>query len=418
MNRTVLLESWTRYLDGGTLTHDEQTALLAGLEEDTSLRQVLLNDWALDGVLRSRALDTEAGHRFTAGVSTLIAAQADQGRFAERVRATIGRSARRRRSARLNIWSSSLLAACVSAAVIGVWLWQSGGLASPDLPAIAQNHQALHVGDVLHLDAQTQLEWRDGTRAITNRETTVTLGDCAHGKHLDIATGGMRIVASPQPQTKPMTIASRFATATVVGTDFTISVSREAALLAVEHGSVRFGHGDGSDLMVGSGSSALADVFGARDPNGPIFHWSAPLASSPAPVTGTRGTAPDGQACMMGADAAGLKVINFVRDSGWFAFDPRSVVTCRVWIGKQVAWAGFYFQDADHRHHAQWHVPLDVRGAWRDIRFTLADVVPTNGPPLTAGDVVQYFMLQAQFAPSAELYLQDLQVRTPSTLSP
>jgi hypothetical protein len=413
MNRSELLEVWTRYLDGGALSTQEQSDLLAGLDEDAALRQVLLQDWSIDGVLRSRAHDAEAGRRFIAGISTVIVAQADQGRFADRVRATIGRSAHRTRRPPVRAWRPVVLAASVCGAAIAAWLWHSGWAARSDLPVIAQSHQSPRIGDTLHLDAHTELDWRDGTHAVTTSESTVTVEDAAAGKRLQLTSGGLHVMAAPQPASSPMAISSRFATATVVGTDFTVTVTRESAQLTVEHGSVRFGHGAASDLLVGSGARAVADAFGARDPNGPIFQWSPHLAVAPVPVTGMRGSAPDGQACLVGAESAGLKVINFVRDSGWFAFDPRTIVTCRVWIGAQVAWAGFYFQDVDHRHHAQWHVPLDVRGAWRNLRFTLAEVVPTNGPLMASGDLVQYFMLQAQFAPSAELYVQDLQVHAP-----
>jgi len=181
---------------------------------------------------------------------------------------------------------------------------------------------------------------------------------------------------------------------------------------------VRFGRGDAADLMVGAGATALADAFGIRDAAGPVFAWSASAASNPAPVSGKAGHAPDGRACLAGSDTAGLTVINFVRDPGWFIFDPRMEVSCRIWVGKQVAWAGFYFQDAQHRHHAQWHIPLDVRGAWREVHFTLGEVVPANSPPMMAGDVVQYVMVQAQFAPTAELYLDRLAIKAPPETPP
>ena len=41
----------------------------------------------------------------------------------------------------------------------------------------------------------------------------------------------------------------------------------------------------------------------------------------------------------------------------------------------------------------------------------------TNGPPLAPGDIIEYFMLQAQFAPSAEIFLKDLKVSAPSLLT-
>jgi ferric-dicitrate binding protein FerR (iron transport regulator) len=418
MSRSTLLECWTKFLDGGALSSEELEELRACLDQDPAIRQVLLDDWALDGLLRSRVLDEETGRRFTAGMTTLLAAQADQGRFAERLRAAIGRSPRAPVERRRRTWQPLALAAGLLVTVLGAWSWGHGWLAGrEEEPTIAGNHQTVHPGDVLHLEPQVELVWRDGTRAVVQSSATIALMANGQGKHLTVDAGSLRIHAAPQPAAHPMAISSRYATATVVGTDFTFAVTGAEARLEVEHGSVRFGIGDGRDLLVSAGSSALADRFGARDAAGPLFHWSADSASSPSPSSGRLGKAPDGQPCLVATDTAGLTVINFIRSNGWFASDPRSIVTCRVWIGKQVAWAGFYFQDTSHQHHAQWHLPLDIRGAWRDLRFSLADVVRTNGPPLAPGDIIEYFMLQAQFAPSAEIFLKDLKVSAPSLLT-
>jgi len=417
MTRPELLELWTRHLEGEALAAAEQAALLGGLEGDAAMRQVLLGDWAMDGILRSRALDAEAGRRFTAGVTTLIAAQGDQGRFVERIRSTLGRSGRQRRGARLSGWGRSAAAAGLIIAMLGAWSWQAGWpFPRADLPTLAGALHALPSGQQLQLPAHATLRWGDGTVAVTARDTLLTVLEAGPGKHLALDDGGLQVTAAPQAGGAPMTVRSRFATATVVGTEFSLDVERQSARLAVAHGRVRFGRGDDDDLVVGAGATALADAFGARDAAGPLFAWTSAAAHNPAPVSGMLGRAPDGHPCLVGGNTAELTVINFVRVPGWFIFDPRMVVSCRIWIGKQVAWAGFYFQDALHRHHAQWHVPLDVRGAWRELHFTLGEVVPTNSPPMMAGDVVQYLMVQAQFAPTAELYLDRLEVKAPPAL--
>jgi ferric-dicitrate binding protein FerR (iron transport regulator) len=419
MTRPELLELWTRHLEGETLVAPEQEALLDGLERDAALRQLLLGDWAMDGILRSRALDAEAGRRFSAGVTTLIAAQGDQGRFAERVRSTLGRSGRQLRGARLAGWGRIALAASLMIAVLGAWSWRTGWpFQRADLPTLAGSVQALPQGEQLRLPAHTTLRWGDGTVAVTDRDTRLTVLKGGPGKHLSVDDGGMQVTVTPQASGAPMTVQSPFATATVVGTDFSLVVQHQSARLAVAHGRVRFGHGDAGDLVIGAGSTALADLFGIRDAAGPVFVWSSTATLNPAPVSGTLGHAPDAHPCLVGSNTAELTVINFVRDPGWFSFDPRMVVSCKIWIGKQVAWAGFYFQDAQHRHHAQWHIPLDIRGAWRELHFSLSEVVPTNSPPMMTGDVVQYFMVQAQFAPTAELYLDHLEVSSPPAALP
>jgi hypothetical protein len=311
------------------------------------------------------------------------------------------------------------VAAGLIIAVLGVWSWQRGWpWQRADLPTLAGSLQALPQGQQLRLPAHATLRWSDGTVAITDRDTLLTVLAAGPGKHLALADGGMRVTATPQAGGATLTVQSPFATATVVGTEFSINVQRQSARLAVAHGQVRFGHGDAADLVIGAGAAAVADVFGTRDAAAPVFAWSSAAALNPTPLSGTPGHAPDLRSCLVGSAAAGLTVIEFVRDPGWFTFDPRTVVSCRIWIGRQVAWAGFYFQDAQHRHHAQWHIPLDVRGAWRELHFNLAEVVPTNGPLMMAGDVVQYFMVQAQFAPTAELYIDRLEVRPPAAALP
>ncbi len=415
MTRPELLDLWTRHLEGEALGAAEQEALLAGLERDQALRQLLLGDWAMDGILHSRALDNEAGRRFTAGVSTLISAQADQGRFAERVRSSIGRSGRQLRHHPFVSGRRLSLAAGLALAVAVAWGWRAGVLfARADLPTLAGMAQPLAPGIPVNLPAHATLRWADGTTAITDRATQLTVLMTERGKHLALNDGGLQVAAMPQAKSAPMTVQSPFATATVVGTDFSLVVQAQTARLAVSHGRVRFGRGDAGDLVVGDGTTAVADAFGTRDANGPLFAWSAGAANNPPPTSGRVARAPDGHPCLAGSDSAEITVINFIRQPGWFVFDPRLVVSCRVWVGKQVAWAGFYFQDATHRHHVQWHVPLDVRGAWRDVHFSLGEVVPANSPMMVAGDIVQYVMVQAQFAPTAELYIDQFAISAPA----
>lgn len=411
MSRQDVLTLWTRYLDGETLSPAEREALQRGLEQDEGLTAVAREDWALDGLLRSRVFDVEAGRRFTAGVSALITAQTDEGRFTASITARLPRSGRWHRRTPATTWVRMALAASVMLAAAGAWWLVIGPrLPTSDLPMLTAEQQPLSAGEHFTAIRQTALRWHDGTTATLATGTTLVVGDARNGKQMEVVTGHVEIAAAPQPSKRPMIVRSAQATATVVGTAFTFDVGDGVARLAVQHGAVRFARPDGQTLLIGLGESAVADAFGLRAPGQPIFAWSPTLAGALKPAGGRIGSAPDGRPCLIAMPDQRLVTMTFTRPEGLFAFDPSLVVRARVWIGPTVRWAGFYMQDYQHHHHAQWHLPLDRRGEWRDIRFTLAELEAINVPKLVSDDLVHILTLQAQFAPDAELFLDHLTI--------
>jgi hypothetical protein len=297
-------------------------------------------------------------------------------------------------------------------------MWRLAGAPARDLPIAAAGAQPLRPGERVTLTERTALSWRDGSRAVAEPGTVLAVAEATAGKRLELAAGSVHVTAAPQSAARPMTVSGPQATATVVGTEFTLAVAAGITRLAVSHGTVRFAadaHGAEDGLLVGAGEAALADRFGVRAPGQPLFAWPAAGHRRLAPEIGRIGTAPDGRPCLVAAQETGLVVISFTSQRGLFAFDPRTVVSCRVWISPGVSWAGFYFQDYEHHHHSQWHLPLDRRGAWRELRFALGEVEPIKDAPMAAGDAVHYFMLQAQFPPGAALYLDQLTVNAPET---
>jgi hypothetical protein len=409
MSRSDVLSLWTRFLDGDALAPAEREALQRGLEQDAGLAEVARADWALDGQLRSRAFDAESGRRFTAGVGTLLTAQADDGRFSAGIKARLGRSGRWRRRAPRVVWTRVALAASVLLAAFAAWRWQAGPQKA-DLPLLVAEQRELPAGSRLTATHALELRWRDGTTAAVGAGATLTVGEPALGKRLDLDTGRLRISAAPQPTERPLIVRSALASATVVGTVFTFDVRDGSARLEVEHGAVRFARPDGEAMLVGLGEAAVADAFGVRAPGQPVFAWSPGSAGAVKPVGGRIGNAPDGRPCLVAQADQSLMTMTFTRPGGLFAYDPALVVRGRVWIGPTVRWAGFYVQDYEHHHHAQWHLPLDHRGAWRDFSFTLAELVPTGTPMPERGDALHILTLQAQFAPDAELFLDHLTI--------
>lgn len=425
MSRQDVLDLWLRHLDGAALAADERQRLHDGLERDGALREVVLSDHALDGMLRAHVLDHEGGRRFTAGVATLIAAGDDRGRFAAQVQARLGRTGRWRTGHTRQRWLRPAAAAAALLVALLGWYWLPPHGAAPgterpvapaDLPSDAATGQRLAIGSALRPASPRTLTWSDGTRAVLAPGSALTIGDPTTGKRVVLEAGTLQVVAAPQPADRPFTLRTPRAEAVVVGTSFTLSADAERTRLKVDHGLVRLLDGAHGGRAVGAGQTVVCDRFGSRAPGQPVFVWEAAGTTGPQPVLGRRTTAPDGRPCVQAErhqEAVQVVAMTFHRPDGWCAYDPRTVVTCRVWLGDSVKWAGFYVQDYVHHRHGQWHVPLDQRNAWREVRFTLGELEGTTTPPPAAGDVLHILMLQAQFAPGAELYIDRL-VLTPT----
>lgn len=404
MNRAELLQAWSRQCDG-VVSDEEASALLRGLEADAEGRRLVLADRAIDSLLRSRALDADDGRRFVAGVTTVLAAEADHQRFTDRVRARVGRIQRQRRTARHGSWVAVALAATLAGAAVAWWLLGMGG---PDLPRL--DGRRLAVGERIVATGPVELRWNDGTRAGLATGTVVGLGDPSSGKQLALESGRLEVDAAHQPEGRPMSIAGEHAMATVVGTSFVLDAQPGAMRLDVADGQVRLSAPDGSGILVAGGGAGLADRFGIRTPVDPLFAWTTTSAAQP--VSGRRITASDGVSCLVGEPQPGNHVtaVAFQRTpAGLFGFTPGAAIACRVWLGSDVRWAGFYSHDFTSGRRGQWHLPLDRREQWCDLRFPLSSVSVAKGPLPQAGDTVHVLMLQAQPS-SARLLLADLRI--------
>lgn len=428
MSRLDLMELWTRHLDGAALENDDRQRLVDGLERDDALRSVVLDDWAIDGLLRAQVLEAESSQRFTAGVATLIAAGSDNGRFAAQIQQRLGRTGRWRIGRTRRRWHSTVAAAAAVLVLILAWHWQPTRVApvttqdmQADLPTSALDQRRLVIGTILRPTTPLSLTWDDGTRAEVAPGATLTIGDPQRGKLLTLTSGSLRVDAQPQNAEQPLRITTVQAQAIVVGTAFTLRADAAQTRLIVDHGLVRLHSEAHGERAVGAGQSLTADRFGLRAPGQPVFVWDATSSDNPAPVLGKLTTAPDGRACLKAEhdlETTPVVAVTFNTPGAWCAYDPRTVVTCRVWLGNTVKWAGFYVQDYVHHHHGQWHVPLDQRETWREVRFTLGELEGAKTPPPTTGDVLHIVMLQAQFAPGAELFVDRITITPPDSLAP
>lgn len=119
------------------------------------------------------------------------------------------------------------------------------------------------VADVLRSgDGPATLRFADGTTvtlAAGAELTLVTAGDGTTGKRLRLTQGRLRADVAKQPPGRPLVIATATATATVIGTIFSLSSAVDEARLDVDHGRVRLERvADWASVEVGAGEYAVA----------------------------------------------------------------------------------------------------------------------------------------------------------------
>ncbi|HEX3135544.1 MAG TPA: hypothetical protein VHX44_18420, partial [Planctomycetota bacterium] len=204
MSRLDVMELWTRHLDGAELDADDRQRLVDGLERDDALRSVVLEDWAVDGLLRAQVLEAESGQRFTAGVATLITAGSDNGRFAAQIQQRLGRTGRWRISRNRRRWQPLVAAAAavVVAILAGLWLptprQPEVPLVMTDLPTVQGDSQRVAIGTLLQPSTAITLRWDDGICAVLDAGANLTVGEPTSGKTLTLTYGTMQVEAQPQ----------------------------------------------------------------------------------------------------------------------------------------------------------------------------------------------------------------------------
>jgi ferric-dicitrate binding protein FerR (iron transport regulator) len=419
MTRQDAIELWLHHLDGGMLSHEEQTALLHAWEADPGLRALCEADIALDAALHSRPADAEADAAFITGMTTVLRTQADGGVFAARVASRIQRSARlrrRRRSRASWVWAVAL-AACLAFLVAGAWLLSP----HPDLPSVDGADAPLAAGSQLQPDVNTILVWSDGTRAEIAAGSALEILPSAAGKSVALVSGRIAIEAAKQPTNRPMTVRTPETLATVIGTRFVLDCAAGATRLAVSDGTVRLGEG-ADPLMVAAGSRAQADSHGIRPVDAAVWSWSSGDPQPPTLQRGTLGRAPDGRACLVSGPhtSSVVAVMWAASPAGLFPYDPDSELVGDIWLDEHVAWAGAYAQDdgiwrrsptgtAD-AHHGQCDLP-PAKSGWHRFCIPLRDLAKVAaGPPLRPGDRITHLVFQAQFPDKAVIRLDRLEL--------
>jgi ferric-dicitrate binding protein FerR (iron transport regulator) len=284
VQRDRLEEIWGRYLAGQPVGADDQREAAAALDQDADLRRELLADARLHGLLGAMAASDDAS-AFLKEVQDRLAADADRHRFA----ATVDRSlSARRRTRRLAVAAALLLPA---AAALVLWLRRPVPPANDAAPAqlapprLVEGQAPVRLervdGSVYLIESGRRVTARAGNalgpdRGLVSvgrdsgarirlddgtdldlRGDALVAGFAADGEGLFLAAGTLRAQVARRPPGRPFTVDTPHATAVVLGTRFTLSVSGGATQLRVLDGRVRFERRQGGQpVMVGPGEQA------------------------------------------------------------------------------------------------------------------------------------------------------------------
>lgn len=142
--------------------------------------------------------------------------------------------------------------------------------------------------------ARAVLTYRDGSVVVLGPDSSVMIGKSPvwdRSKLIEMEAGSLRATVVPQPEGNPLVIDSGDATATVVGTLFSVDRDAVCSRLEVTEGSVRFDpHSGEPDVLVEAGHFAEAGRSGFRHgkiappPRAGITHFTLMNADTDQPL--------------------------------------------------------------------------------------------------------------------------------------
>jgi hypothetical protein len=301
------------YLDG-SLPAEACARLEAEAERDPALRRQLVQHARMEAALRAAVGDAEASLTVRRSVLAVTQGEAETALKQRVLSDTVHlRRTPGWREVLALAWSRAWrLPAFAGAAVVLLLLivfWpkeqmvpnRAAAVANLELPA-----QLLTTDELWHMWGAEAKAWRAVAgatlRVPTNTPATLVFADgsalqldpgtvvefsappeaaVAGGKQLRLLAGSLTAQVKPQPAGQPLRVHTPHAVATVVGTEFGLSVAGAETQLEVITGSVKLARPGGEPpLAVGAGETALASATAAphatRLPRNPL-HW--PFAS-------------------------------------------------------------------------------------------------------------------------------------------
>jgi hypothetical protein len=259
-----LLERFLSNREG--LSADELTRLADEVRQDPRLAAEARSLLQVDELL-SRKHSLDRGH-FAARVAKRLAT-VESGTFVRRMQPITGHHGQQG-------WHRvGLAAAAVFAVFIGGWTMLHRGESTPvsvvsvsvdgavtRAGKLITNGAQVTPGDMLHVTAGlATLMWDDGTSIRLSAGTQVRLGS-VDPKRLSMETGALEADVAQQPADRLMTLATRDALTTVLGTRFRLTCGR-GTRLDVWEGRVAFSHG-GATIPVAAGE--MADSSSGEQP--------------------------------------------------------------------------------------------------------------------------------------------------------
>lgn len=323
---------WVRHLAGEQLAPADAQLLLAAFAADPSLRERCLADRALEGALFQAGRSAGEHEAFAAQVREVLLADGSGERFVAQFKARLeqpakpkapartktpvpagakapARSRRPAQSARLSRahgpvasrwWWQAGLAAAAAVIVVAILLRPDAAAAKPlawvdavagevvirhgqaSRPAL--NGAGIVADEVLVTAADGRATLRyanEDTSLALGADTRLGVGTAAGGKHLRLEAGRVDCQVAPQPSGRPLVLSAPQATATVIGTTFSLSASAARAHLEVLHGVVRLSASDGRSVEVAAGTfadyatgSLTTGMIGAPPDEGLVGHWT------------------------------------------------------------------------------------------------------------------------------------------------
>ncbi len=294
-------------LDADRLDESAAAALQAALVGDPAQCRALAREWRVHRWLALQQRDGDIGERLVA--SLRFARPLDRtanDAFATRLRQTLAARARRLplRWAAVALLTITLvgglmvattsshepglsLATVVSAH--GAQVVRADGQRVP-LEHVVRAGETVQTGD----DAAA-LAWLDEpTALIIAPHSQLRLGLEAGAKRLHLEGGRVDAEVAPQPLGKPLVLSTRDATATVLGTAFSVSHDAAGTRLEVGHGLIRLRGMRGAAIEVATGQSATATVQSpatlsstTRAPSGMRAGFDPPFVVGLDDVSGT-----------------------------------------------------------------------------------------------------------------------------------
>ena len=145
--------------------------------------------------------------------------------------------------------------------------------------------ERLQSGDLLNIEdfSHLTIQYDDGSSLIFHENSFAKISDINGKKNVELFSGKLQADIEKQPADKQMEFITKHSKSVILGTSFTLSTTKDATLLDVNEGVVRFSS-QGKSLKVNSSNYAVAggkEEFKVQKSSGLLY--KSPLVSKQTP---------------------------------------------------------------------------------------------------------------------------------------